>query len=496
MSEKHLRRQLSNLSDQNLGAVHRDDTGSTTLLFGGQQPSPSKSDATEKVVQLSLASEACLDICRNSDAEPEVVPGAKWNAVQFVAAADLRAENATDKDPDSPYAWMVIFACLISLMLSIGINDAYGVYQQHYQLTEFPNATTGIISWIGTTQFLVMCVGGTFSGFLCEHFDTRVMSAVGAIVMGVAFIAGSFCKTVQMLMLTQGLLYGIGASFPFVAGTSIPTQWFTKRRGLATGIALSGSGLGGMWMTSATQSLIDSVGRPWAMRVTGIVACVAVLAISPWMRVRLVPSRNEKIIDWSLLRDLRFNLFMGAVVFAVAAYFGPFYQVPSYSVVVLHKSANWGSNMDTLMNGLSVLGRLAVGFLADFTGPLNLFIINTFLAAASLLVLWVPFDSVGTLIAVDLLFGFAIGGIVSVIPVVAAQVFGLARLPSIIGLLFIGYFAGGLLGVPPMSALLDDVGHRTDYSSSIWYMAILPVCSLLFSVAMRFLLTRNLCTRV
>ncbi|KAJ2554590.1 hypothetical protein GGH95_005526 [Coemansia sp. RSA 1836] len=214
------------------------------------------------------------------------------------------------------------------------------------------------------------------------------------------------------------------------------------------------------------------------------------------MRVRLVPNRSEKIIDWSLLRSIRFNLFMASVVFAVATYFGPFYQIPSYSVVVLHKSANWGSNMDTLMNGLSVVGRLAVGFLADFTGPLNLFILNTVLAAASLLVLWVPFDTVGTLIAVDLLFGFAIGGIVSVIPVVAAQVFGLARLPSIIGLLFIGYFVGGLLGVPPMSALLDDVGHRTDYRSSIWYMAMLPVCSLLFSVAMRFLLTRKLCTRV
>ncbi|KAJ2460998.1 hypothetical protein GGI03_005147, partial [Coemansia sp. RSA 2337] len=192
MSEHHMHGQLNNSSDQHLRSTHRDDTGSTTLLFGGQ-PSPLQSDTTEKVAQLGQTGEACLEIGDN--AEPDVVTGTKWNAVQFVAAADLRAENATDKDPDSLYAWMVIFACLISLMLSIGINDAYGVYQQHYQLTEFPNATTAIISWIGTTQFLVMCVGGTFSGFLCEHFDTRVMSAVGAIVMGVALIAGSFCKS-------------------------------------------------------------------------------------------------------------------------------------------------------------------------------------------------------------------------------------------------------------------------------------------------------------
>ncbi|KAJ2376187.1 hypothetical protein IW150_002130 [Coemansia sp. RSA 2607] len=420
----------------------------------------------------------------------------KDGTIRFVAPADLRAQEATDKKPDGAYAWMVIFACFISLMLSIGINDAYGVYQQHYQLNEFPNETATLISWIGTVQFLVMCVGGILSGFLCEHFDTRMLNAVGAVIMGASFIGGSFCKSINGLMVTQGILYGLGASFPFVAGTSIPTQWFTKRRGLATGIALSGSGIGGMWMTSATQALIESLGRPWAMRVTGIVSLVAVLAVSPWMRVRLVPSKAEHIIDWNLLRDVRFAMFLMAVVFAVAAYFGPFYQIPSYSVVVLHKSESWGSNMDTLMNGLSVIGRLAVGFLSDLTGPLNLLILNTLLAIFSLLVLWVPFESVGTLFAVDILFGFGIGGIVSVIPVVAAQIFGLARLPSIIGLLFIGYFAGGLLGVPPMSALLDNVGHRTNYTSSIWYMGMLPVCSLIFLIAMRMMITRKLAVKV
>ncbi|KAJ1799435.1 hypothetical protein LPJ59_001831 [Coemansia sp. RSA 2399] len=420
----------------------------------------------------------------------------RWEKVEFVAPADMRAVDATDKQPDGAYAWVVIFACFVSLMLSIGINDAYGVYQQHYQLDEFPNATTTLISWIGTVQFLVMCIGGVFSGFLCEHFDTRLLNAIGAVIMGVAFIAGSYCKTVGMLMLTQGFLYGLGASFPFIAGTSIPSQWFTKYRGFATGLALSGSGVGGMWMASATQSLIESLGRPWAMRVTGIIAMTAVLAVSPWMRVRLVPCKSERLVDWSLLKDLRFGVFMGALVFSIATYFGPFYQIPSYSVVVLKKSQSWGSNMDTLMNGLSVLGRLSVGLLSDFVGPLNLLIVNTALAAFAILVLWIPFESVGMLLATVVLFGFSIGGVVSVIPVVAAETFGLARLPSIIGLLFIGYFAGGLLGVPPMSAILDNVGHRTNYTSSIWYMGVLPLCSLALLVLMRLLITRSLRARI
>ncbi|KAJ1929870.1 hypothetical protein FBU59_007008, partial [Linderina macrospora] len=299
-------------------------------------------------------------------------------------------------------------------MLSIGINDAYGVFQQHYQLNEFPDVSTSLISWIGTVQFLVMTLGGVFSGFLCEHFDTRLLNSIGALIMGAAFIGGSYCTTVTGLMVTQGFLYGLGAAFPFVAATSTPAQWFTKRRGLATGIALAGSGVGGMWMTSATQTMIENLGRPWAMRVTGIVSMCVVLAVSPWMRVRLLPNKNEQVIDWTLLKNPVFIMYLCALVFAIAAYFGPFFQVPSYSVVVLHQSQNWGSNMDTLMNGLSVVGRLAVGLVVDFVGPLNLMILNTILAAISLLVFWLPFQSVAMLYVVDLTFGFAIGGIVSV----------------------------------------------------------------------------------
>ncbi|KAJ2443133.1 hypothetical protein GGF42_006739, partial [Coemansia sp. RSA 2424] len=144
MSEFHMRGRLSDAdtADQHLRGVHASDAGSTSLLFGGR-PSPSQSEGTEKATQLERGDNSYLNMgSSSSNAGPELAIDTKRNEVQFVAAADLRAENATDKDPDSLYAWMVIFACLISLMLSIGINDAYGVYQQHYQLTEFPNATT------------------------------------------------------------------------------------------------------------------------------------------------------------------------------------------------------------------------------------------------------------------------------------------------------------------------------------------------------------------
>ncbi|KAJ1877323.1 hypothetical protein LPJ57_004004, partial [Coemansia sp. RSA 486] len=99
--------------------------------------STSEADFVDKHRHYAKSETSHDAIVTYGDPQPALAIGTskeKWEAIKAVAPADLRAEEATDKKPDGIYAWMVIFACFISLMLSIGINDAYGVYQQHYQL--------------------------------------------------------------------------------------------------------------------------------------------------------------------------------------------------------------------------------------------------------------------------------------------------------------------------------------------------------------------------
>ncbi|KAJ2610228.1 Golgi apyrase [Coemansia sp. RSA 1365] len=72
-------------------------------------------------------------------------------------------------------------------------------------------------------------------------------------MMGLAFILASFSTEVWQLVLTQGVLFGAAASFPYILGVTVPLQWIRKRRGLALAVVYMGSGVGGMWVVSGEQ---------------------------------------------------------------------------------------------------------------------------------------------------------------------------------------------------------------------------------------------------
>ncbi|KAJ1800442.1 hypothetical protein LPJ59_001100, partial [Coemansia sp. RSA 2399] len=209
-------------------------------------------------------------------------------------------KSLEDKPVDGAYGWAVVASSFIMLNFCMGCVNAYGSYQTYYHLNQFPDAPMSTLSWIGTLQFGVMNLFGILSGILCERFDIRIITFTGGLIMGVSLIIASFCDgAVWKLILTQGIMFSIGASLTFIPSMSIPSQWFTKYRPLAIGIALSGSGIGGLWLAPATRAMINHLGTGWALRITGIVAFASVSVASLFMRNRTGVQRREKIIDFA-----------------------------------------------------------------------------------------------------------------------------------------------------------------------------------------------------
>ncbi|KAJ2641154.1 hypothetical protein GGF44_002248 [Coemansia sp. RSA 1694] len=393
---------------------------------------------------------------------------------------------------DTKHGWLVVVGCFFALMLSIGTTTTYGVYLQEYKLVEFPDASSSLLSWIGTLQFSMMCFFGIGVGVLCEHFDTRLISGLGALVSGLALVAASFCNSPWKLLLTQGLLYGLGGSLLYITGLTLPPQWFSKYRALATGIAIAGSGIGGLWLSTATRTMTNNLSRQWALRITGLVIIGVCGVTSLLMKMRFKPEKRQKIIDLSVLRDKRFILLFLGAMFGSAGYFIPYYFMPSYAVVVLGKDSDWGANVSSIMNGASIAGRVIMGILGDKLGSLNTLWVATFFSSISILVLWLPFSSAGTFFAAASIFGFCSGAIVSLIPVVTANIFGVRRLPSVIGLLMIAYMTGGLISSPPAGAMLDKYGHGRDFDSLIIYTGVLLGISTASQTLLRLVISRKL----
>ena len=73
-----------------------------------------------------------------------------------------------------------------------------------------------------------------------------------------ALLASAFATKVWHLLLTQGILYGIGASLVNTVSIQYLNEWFIERKGLAFGIQESGAGMGGIiipYVSSGIYSL-------------------------------------------------------------------------------------------------------------------------------------------------------------------------------------------------------------------------------------------------
>ncbi|KAJ1800440.1 hypothetical protein LPJ59_001098 [Coemansia sp. RSA 2399] len=392
----------------------------------------------------------------------------------------------TGKPVDGPYGWVVVAASCVMLMFAMGVVNAYGAYETQYQVDQFKETPVSTLMWIGTLEWTAMNFVSIPAGILCERLDTRLVTFVGGVIMGAALIAASFCDdAVWKLLLTQGIVFGVGSSLVYIPATTIPSQWFDKHRPLALGLAVSGSGIGGLWLTPATNSMIQQLGTQWSLRITGIVVVAVNSVCSIFMRNRFrVPSR-DKLVDLSVMRDTRFEFLFAGVICAVTAYFTPFFHMPTFSVLVLGKSASFGNNMLTAINAASTVGRIATGRIAMTVGTMNTLVVCTFLAGLSVLILWLPFESAGTLIACAVCYGFFCGGFISLCPVIIAQLWGVQRISTIVGLVYIASFIGGMVGAPASGAILDNIGHRTNYKPTIIFAGVSMMGAFMFFFFMR-----------
>ena len=90
--------------------------------------------------------------------------------------------------------------------------------------------------------------------------------------MTLSLILASFSRELYHLIITQGFLFGAFSGISYIPAVSIISQYFDKRRGLATGLAVSGSGFGAFALSPLTHVLIENLGWRWSLRVIGMVS--------------------------------------------------------------------------------------------------------------------------------------------------------------------------------------------------------------------------------
>jgi len=315
-----------------------------------------------------------------------------------------------------PAAWRLLCAAFVFEAVLWGFPISFGIFQNYYshlpELMSSPN-----ISSIGTVAQGLCYLGAPFVTVLAKRYPKyqRHMIWAGWPVCILSLVAGSFTTTVEGLILTQGLMYGLGfvtLTFPII---SMVSEWWIARRGMAFGLVASASGAAGVVMPFIIQAMLSRYGYRTTLRATAVAMTVLTGPLIPLFQQRLPPAEQSAFakMNWSFLKKPLFWLYCTSNVVQGFGFFFPSLFLPSYGTSI-GLSATQGALLLALMGVAQILGQLTFGYLYDKQVPVNvLAIVSTVVAAVASFALWGVAKSLGVLIAFSLVFGFFGYGYVS-----------------------------------------------------------------------------------
>ncbi|KAI8602965.1 major facilitator superfamily domain-containing protein [Dissophora ornata] len=393
--------------------------------------------------------------------------------------------------PEGGFGWLVVLSSFVVNFWAFGSNTTFGIYQAYFlKANTFPGAVATDISWVGSIATAAMYVPGPFVASMIRFLGLRVVVASGIILAASGFIGASFATQLWHLYLTQGLLFGTGAGLVFFSSMPVAAQYFERRRGLANGIAVAGSGIGGLALAPLTRLLIAQVGVRWCQRIIGFAIFGFMTSICTFIRPRVKTFKSGPIFDFGLFKVHGFVWLLLTQLVVAFGYMVPVFLIPTYSSVHLGQSATTGANLISIYSGINAVSRVGLGVAADKVGRTNILLSCCFFAGLSCLTLWSQASNIGILTGFMVVYGVFEGGFISIFPVVAAQVVGVERLPSALGILYFGNAVGNLLGSPIATAIMR--AHGGQYIGAIMFAGFAPLLATFFVLFIRFRISKKL----
>ncbi|CAG7916277.1 unnamed protein product [Penicillium olsonii] len=391
-------------------------------------------------------------------------------------------------------AWTVVIGAWCCLFCAFGWVNAIGIFQEYYQNNQLSSYSASSISWILSLEPFVLFAAGLVTGRLFDNYGPKWLLLVGTFLHVFGLMMTSISTEYYQFFLAQGICSPLGASFVFSSALSCTATWFEKRRALAFGIVSSGSSLGGVVFPTMLSRLLPRIGFGWSLRISAFIILALLIIANMTVRSRIAPVlRKVTLTDYiGPFSEVPFVLLMLASCCGFFAMFVPI------NYVILEAQED-GVNREiagyllTILNAASLPGRILPGYLGDKLGRFNVMIAMCSLSALVILVLWLP----GTLLApgseaiyivFSLLYGFASGAFVGMVPALLGQISpDVTKIGVRQGVLFACISIASLTGSPIAGAILSR--QNGVYWGLQVFAGAMMVASVLFFTAARGALT-------
>jgi sugar phosphate permease len=340
-----------------------------------------------------------------------------------------------------PRQLQVAVTSFVALFSIVGLA-LYGLpFYYDFMVKDFGWSRAQVTSGNALSKLLVGPLFGFMAGWVVDRFGPRRLMMAGIMMAGVALIGLAHMTSLWMFYAFY-LLNAIG----YVCGGPLPNQvllsrWFDKARGKAMGFAYLGIGIGGYLVLKLSPRLVDAFGWRGALQVLGFLIIALALPMAWFVRdqpdaggpATPVPPRAVAPMG-GIFRSPAFYLLALGSMCSIGAVGGTNQHLKLFLSLDLKFSQTSAASVASTVLACSIAGRLLMGWLADRMPRKHVMLIIYALIAGSIPLLFFA-QSTTALYGFAVIFGLGLGGEYMIIPLMAAELFGVKVLGRLLGVI-------------------------------------------------------------
>jgi MFS family permease len=191
----------------------------------------------------------------------------------------MQIKHIETKSSGIYYGWIIVAVGLVSMAFWYGVRSSFSIFYVAL-LEDFP-WSRGESAGVQSMALLTYTIMAPLVGGLIDRFGPRRVIVPGILILSTGLILCGSIESLTQFYLYYSVIAGIGVScIAIVSYSAILAHWFEIKRGLASGIAVSGMGLGTFVMVPLSQYFISLWGFQSSFVLLGILVLIVLLPLN------------------------------------------------------------------------------------------------------------------------------------------------------------------------------------------------------------------------
>lgn len=375
-----------------------------------------------------------------------------------VNASVASGEIAGARDDPQPHpprtariyqGWIVVLGAFVAFTFASMVHTSFGLFVVP------ASAELGVSRADANNWLIVAGLGSAalapFIGRLVDRVSVRLIMGLGGVILAASFVALGTTSSPWLIMALAIPVAFASDSAGGLAAATVTARWFRRRRGRALALVGISASAAGFALSPLAAYLIVEYGWRSALVIIGLLAGTVVVAMAVLL-IRSAPT-EEQLAVWEAPREAEAGekrphetrrwgyreLITNRNFLCLTAGIGLLFASDRAIMISLAPYlADGGFDlkmaglMISALTGSSIIGKIFVGYIADYVDPRRIFLVVAAFHVVLLLVL-IAQPHIWVMFAVALTMGLGVGGVLPVNQVLTVRIFGSTSFGTVAG---------------------------------------------------------------